>query len=359
MTISGSGFDLEPQLPEVRLGGVRATVTHASTASLTIIVPPGLDGGHTPDSRGQRPGRDSVRRGRRADRDRRASGRQPGVRSPRAISTSPSAVRADRKRRSRSTSFVGTAPASRSSSGCPTRRRWPSIRAAGCTCPAVSMAACTSLRRDGSVSTVATDLGVACGIAFNREGELFVGDRSGSILRVSDGQASVFASIPSSVAAFHLAFGPDGLAVRGRANAVAARCRLSRVAGGHRRDLLRGPRPAAGHGLRQRRPPLRRRRGCRIERRFTASASTARQCATACSPAARCSAWRSTRSAALSWRRARTSTGWTLACGAFCRSSRAPPRHRRESSGSDRHAAARSHIGLPRHAGQHCKAVVR
>ena len=48
VTVSGSGFELEPQLPEVRLGGVRATVTHASTRSLSIVVPPGLNGGHTP-----------------------------------------------------------------------------------------------------------------------------------------------------------------------------------------------------------------------------------------------------------------------------------------------------------------------
>src|SRR4029079_14996520 len=63
---------------------------------------------------------------------------------------------------------------------------------------------------DGRVTTVATDLGVACGIAFSSDGTLYVGDRSGSILRVRDGSATVFATIPASVAAFHLAFGPDG-----------------------------------------------------------------------------------------------------------------------------------------------------
>ena len=49
-----------------------------------------------------------------------------------------------------------------------------------------------------------------CGIAFSDDGTLFVGDRSGSILRVREGRATVFATIPASVAAFHLAFGPDG-----------------------------------------------------------------------------------------------------------------------------------------------------
>jgi sugar lactone lactonase YvrE len=63
---------------------------------------------------------------------------------------------------------------------------------------------------DGSAMPIASDLGVACGIAFDREGTLFVGDRSGTILRVTDGKAATFASLPPSVAAFHLAFGPDG-----------------------------------------------------------------------------------------------------------------------------------------------------
>jgi sugar lactone lactonase YvrE len=39
---------------------------------------------------------------------------------------------------------------------------------------------------------------------------LFVGDRSGTIFRVErDGRATAFATIPASVAAFHLAFAPD------------------------------------------------------------------------------------------------------------------------------------------------------
>jgi sugar lactone lactonase YvrE len=65
--------------------------------------------------------------------------------------------------------------------------------------------------RDGSATAVATDLGVACGIAFDAEGVLFVGDRSGTILRVEDGRAAAFATLPPSIAAFHLAFGSDGV----------------------------------------------------------------------------------------------------------------------------------------------------
>jgi len=63
---------------------------------------------------------------------------------------------------------------------------------------------------DGSVEAFANDLGVACGLAFATDGTLFVGDRSGTIFRVDrDGKAVTFASLPASVAAFHLAFGPD------------------------------------------------------------------------------------------------------------------------------------------------------
>ena len=63
---------------------------------------------------------------------------------------------------------------------------------------------------DGDVEIVAADLGVPCGLAFDADGTLFVGDRSGTIFRVSlSGQTAVHASLPPSVAAFHLAMGPD------------------------------------------------------------------------------------------------------------------------------------------------------
>lgn len=56
----------------------------------------------------------------------------------------------------------------------------------------------------------ATELGVATGLAFSPDGDLFVGDRSGTIFRVRpDRQVETFATVPASVAAFHLAFGPD------------------------------------------------------------------------------------------------------------------------------------------------------
>lgn len=66
------------------------------------------------------------------------------------------------------------------------------------------------LTADGVAEPFATDLGVACGLAFSWDGALFVGDRSGTIFKVdSGGRAKAFASLPPSVAAFHLAVGPE------------------------------------------------------------------------------------------------------------------------------------------------------
>ena len=66
------------------------------------------------------------------------------------------------------------------------------------------------LLEDDRSEIFATGLGTTTGLAFDAEGHLFVGDRSGSILRVApDRQIETFATIPASVAAFHLAMGPD------------------------------------------------------------------------------------------------------------------------------------------------------
>ena len=63
---------------------------------------------------------------------------------------------------------------------------------------------------DGTHERVASDLGVACGLAFDSDGTLYVGDRSGTIFRVKNGTTETFATLPASVAAFHLAISPSG-----------------------------------------------------------------------------------------------------------------------------------------------------
>ena len=70
------------------------------------------------------------------------------------------------------------------------------------------------LKDDGSAEPFASDLGIPCGLAFAPDGSLFVGDRSGTVFEVGKtGRARTLATLPSSIAAFHLALGADGLYV--------------------------------------------------------------------------------------------------------------------------------------------------
>jgi sugar lactone lactonase YvrE len=74
---------------------------------------------------------------------------------------------------------------------------------------------------DGAVSVYAQGLGIATGLAFDRDGNLFVGDRSGTIFKIAarapdapladpDNPIFVFATLEPSVAAYHLAFNEAG-----------------------------------------------------------------------------------------------------------------------------------------------------
>lgn len=63
----------------------------------------------------------------------------------------------------------------------------------------------------GNLSVYVEGMGVATGIAFDREDNLYVGDRSGTIFKISRSrQIYVFATAEPSIAAYHLAFGPEG-----------------------------------------------------------------------------------------------------------------------------------------------------
>ncbi len=63
----------------------------------------------------------------------------------------------------------------------------------------------------GNMSVFVEGMGVATGIAFDGEQNLYVGDRSGTIFKISPNrQIFVFATLEASIAAYHLAFGPDG-----------------------------------------------------------------------------------------------------------------------------------------------------
>jgi sugar lactone lactonase YvrE len=74
-------------------------------------------------------------------------------------------------------------------------------------------------RLDGNVYRVtpfkeavpfARNLGVATGIAFDPQGQMYVGDRTGTIYKVSEiGEEKSWAQLEPSVSAYHLAWGPD------------------------------------------------------------------------------------------------------------------------------------------------------
>jgi len=77
-----------------------------------------------------------------------------------------------------------------------------------------------SCRNDGTIHRVTPDgrseewiegMGVATGIAFDHDDNLYVGDRSGTIFKISPTrEIFVFATLEPSVAAYHVAFHPDG-----------------------------------------------------------------------------------------------------------------------------------------------------
>ncbi len=62
----------------------------------------------------------------------------------------------------------------------------------------------------GNMTVYVEGMGVATGIAFDHEENLYVGDRSGTIFKISRSrQIYVFATLEPSIAAYHLAFGPE------------------------------------------------------------------------------------------------------------------------------------------------------
>src|SRR6266478_6369475 len=72
-----------------------------------------------------------------------------------------------------------------------------------------------SCRNDGTIHRITPDgraeqwiegMGVATGIAFDPKGNLYVGDRSGTVFKISPSrEIFVFATLEPSIAAYHLA----------------------------------------------------------------------------------------------------------------------------------------------------------
>lgn len=218
VTIQGqdlAGGAHEDLLPEVRVGALPARVVAASPRSVSVVVPAGLDGGRTAVRIGGtsgatafvdvgRPVATGVHQVDNPVIDSHGtlfvtySGSR-GERSPVAIFR----IRSDGYREPFATGIVNATSMALSPDG----RLHVSSRFEG---------SVYRIAEDGSYDVFVSDLGVACGMAFSPDGTLYVGDRSGTVFRVAtSGRATPFATLPPSVAAFHLAWGgqDDGLYV--------------------------------------------------------------------------------------------------------------------------------------------------
>jgi sugar lactone lactonase YvrE len=210
VTIHGSGFPIDqPQLPEIKIGDIQARVVHASASSVSVLVPQGLDGGRTPVRVEGVPGETAfVEVGATCasglhqvdspafDRDGNLYVTYSGARGQ-EVPVSIFRVSRSGRRESFVSGIVNPTSMTFDASG----NLYVSSRFEG---------SVYRVKPDGTYETFAENLGIACGLAFGRDGTLYVGDRSGTVFAVApDGGASSIATLPASVAAFHLAMGPD------------------------------------------------------------------------------------------------------------------------------------------------------
>ena len=212
ISIQGTGFLVDgPSVPEVRVGGEPARLVYASPTELSAIVPAGLPGGRASVRVASMPD-DAAASVQVAapfanglhqvdnpifDRDDNLYVTYSGTRGQQ-VPVSIFRVRPNGTREPFSSGIVNPTSMAIDSQN----RLYVSSRFEG-TVYRVSP--------DGATEPFARDLGVACGLAFSADGTLFVGDRSGTIFKVdAAGRTATFASLPASVAAFHLAFGRDG-----------------------------------------------------------------------------------------------------------------------------------------------------
>jgi sugar lactone lactonase YvrE len=212
VTILGSGFHVDGgELPDVRFGSTRARLVFASASRLIALVPPGIpDAGRVPISvAGSNGASASVEIASRFatglhqvdnpvfDRAGNLYVTYSGTRGLQ-VPVSVFRVRPNGTRESFASGIVNPTSIAVGPDG----RLYVSSRFEGVV---------YQLEEDGEAKPFATDLGVACGMAFGSDGTLYVGDRTGTILKVDEhGHAKTFATLPASVAAFHLALGPDG-----------------------------------------------------------------------------------------------------------------------------------------------------
>jgi sugar lactone lactonase YvrE len=203
-----AAFTIEP-LPLIRFGPIQARISSASSRRLVAVVPSLADGGTTPITVGEaNEPLASAEIGRRVaaelhqvdspafDRDGNLYVTNSGARGE-SVPVSIFRVRPDGSREAVASGIVNATSLAFDPSGelCVTSRFDGTVY---------------RVKPDGTVEKVASDLGVACGLAFSPDGTMYVGDRTGTLFRVNAaGRVIPFATLPPSVAAFHLAIGPD------------------------------------------------------------------------------------------------------------------------------------------------------
>jgi sugar lactone lactonase YvrE len=210
VSIRGMGFPTGgPHLPEVRIADVPARVVYGSSSAISVLVPEGLDGGRATVRIEGASGETAfleigsvLTTGLHQvdnpvfDRDGNLYVTFSGTRGQEVPVSIFRVSRSGRRE-----SFVSGIVNPTSMAFDEQRNLYVSSRFEG---------SVYRVHPDGSHETFATDLGIACGLAFGSDGALYVGDRSGTVFRVeSTGTTTAIASLPTSVACFHLAVGPD------------------------------------------------------------------------------------------------------------------------------------------------------
>ncbi len=210
VTIEGTGLVVDPnRLPTVTIGDQPARIVSASPRACTVLVPAGVDKTHAPVRVDSVPGETAfldigapVATGlHQVD--------SPAIDSEGSMYVTYSGSRGEEspvslfrvRRDGFREPFVTGITNATSTAFSPDGRLYVSSRFAGTV---------YRVEPDGTFEPVVSDLGVACGLAFSPDGTMYVGDRSGTVFRVGTaGHATAFATLPSSMAAFHLAWGPD------------------------------------------------------------------------------------------------------------------------------------------------------